>query len=166
MVSPQVLICTNAPNSELALANSVHVNPADARTPYVNISNFVYRAVPHPDVEPGHIALNAIQRRMAKTFPGNRVEVWEFLVPISRDFSIGAVTIEAQFLKRSSNRITDLTSLANAVRSALMGDVLTFGQSIVIKHLDDNILLWIKSNVRGIVTTQTEIGIDWRDDNV
>ena len=148
------------------MANSVHLNPQDARTPYVNISNFVYRAVPHPDVEKGHIALNAIQRRMAKTFPGNRVEVWEFLVPISRDFSIGAVTIEAQFLKRSSNRIADLTSLANAVRSELMGDVLTFGQSIVIKHLDANILLWVKSNVRGIVTTQTEIGIDWRDDNV
>jgi len=166
MVSPQFLICTNAPNAELALTNSVHVNPEDARTPYVNISNFVYRAVPHPDVEKGHVALNAIQRRMAKTFPGNRVEVWEFLVPISRDFSIGAVTIEAQFVKGSSKRIADLTSLANAVRSALMGDVLTFGQSIVIKYLDDNLLLWVKSNVRGLVTTQTEIGIDWRDDNV
>lgn len=166
MVSPQILVCANAPNPELALANSVHVNPEDARTSYVNISNFVYRAVPHPDVAKGRIAMNAVQRRMAKTFAGNPVEVWEFMVPMSRDFSIGAVTIEAQFLKRSSNRIADLTSLANAVRSALMGDVLTFGQSIVIKYLDDNILLWVKSNVRGIVTVQTEICIDWRDDNM
>ena len=166
MVFPQVLICTNAPNTELALTNSVHVHPTDARTPYVNISNFVYRAVPHPDVEKGHVALNAIQRRMAKTFPGNSVEVWEFLMPISRDFSIAAVTIEAQFVKPASARVTDLTSLANSVRSALLTDVLTFGQSIVIEYMDANILLWVKSNVRGLVTSQTEIGIEWRDDNV
>jgi hypothetical protein len=79
---------------------------------------------------------------------------------------IAAVTIEAQFVKPASARVTDLTSLANSVRSALLTDVLTFGQSIVIEYMDANILLWVKSNVRGLVTAQTEIGIEWRDDNV
>jgi hypothetical protein len=61
--------------------------------------------------------------------------------------------------------MSDLTHLANSVRFALMGDVLTFGQSITIKHYDADILLWVKSNVRGLVTDNTEIGIDWRTDN-
>lgn len=158
------LICAYAPNSELALNNAVHVNPVDARSPYVSIGNFVYRAVPHPDVEPGHIGMNAIQRRMARTFAGKLVPVFEFLIPISREFTITAVTIEAQFVKPMT-RTFDLTHLANAVRSTLMGDVLTFGQSIVIQYQESNILLWIKSDVRGLVTAQTEIGINWLDDN-
>lgn len=158
------LVCVYAPNSELALNNAVHVNPVDARSPYVSIGNFVYRAVPHPDVEPGHIAMNAIQRRMARTFAGNLVPAFEFLIPISREFTIPAVTIEAQFVKPMT-RTFDLTHLANAVRSTLMGDVLTFGQSIVIQYQESNILLWVKSDVRGLVTAQTEIGINWLDDN-
>jgi hypothetical protein len=164
MAEPQFLICAYAPNSELALENSVHVNPIDARTPYVGIGNFIYRSVPHPDVEPGHIGMNAIQRRMARTFAGNSVQVFEFLVPVNRDFTISAVTIEAQFVK-PMERTFDLTHLANAVRTSLTGDVLTFGQSIVIQYQESNILLWIKSDVRGLVTAQTEVGITWIDDN-
>jgi hypothetical protein len=167
MAAPQFLTCVNALNAELALENRVHVNPADARTPYVTIGNFVYRAVPHPAVERNHIAMNAIQRRMARAFAGTTVEVFDFYVPISRDFSIPAVTIEAQYVKTLPVKdAVDLTHLANSVRAALMGDVLTFGQSIVIKHNDTNILLWVKSNVRGIITDNTEIGIDWRADNM
>ena len=167
MVSTRFLVCTNALNAELALENRVHVNPADAVTPYVTIGNFVYRAVPHPDVERNHIAMNAIQRRMARTFAGNNVEVFDFLVPVSRDFSIKAVTIEADYVKGDTTKPPpELTHLANAVRAALLGDVLTFGQSIVIKHYDNNILLWVKSDVRGLVTDNTEIGIDWHANNV
>lgn len=166
MVSSRFLVCTNALNAELALENRVHVNPEDAYSAYVCIGNFVYRAVPHPDVERNHIAMNAIQRRMARTFAGKNVEVFDFLVPVSRDFTIKAVTIEAQYVKNSSEKETlDLTHLANSVRASLLGDVLTFGQSIVVKHKDFDILLWIKSNVRGLVTDHTEIGIDWRADN-
>jgi len=169
MASPQFLVCTNALNAELALENSVYVNPADARAPYVTIGNFVYRAVPHPGVERNHIAMNAIQRRMARTFAGISVEVFDFYVPVSRDFSIPAVTIEAQYVKNVQTKDAhplDLAHLANSVRAALMGDVLTFGQSIVVEHKAINILLWVKSNVRGIVTNNTEIGIDWRADNM
>ena len=167
MASPQYLTCTYAPNAEMAVENRVHVNPSDARSPYVTIGNFVYRAVPHPGIERGQVAMNAIQRRMARTFPGKPVEVFDFFVPITRDFSILAATIEAQHVKCDvTKEIPDLTHLANSVRAALMGDVLTFGQSIVINHNDDNILLWVKSNVRGLVTDHTEIGIDWRTDNI
>jgi len=113
--------------------------------------------------------MNAIQRRMARTFAGISVEVFDFYVPVSRDFSIPAVTIEAQYVKNVQTKDAhplDLAHLANSVRAALMGDVLTFGQSIVVEHKAINILLWVKSNVRGIVTNNTEIGIDWRADNM
>lgn len=166
MTGAKFLTCTNSPNAELALQNCVYVNPIDAGSAYVNIGNFVYRAVPHPEVTRGFVAMNAIQRRMAKTIPGTPVPIWDFGVPVMRNFTIDAVTIEAQFLKPSNQRIPDLTSFANSVRSALVGDVLTFGQSIVIKYLDQNILLWVKSDVRGLVTNTTEVGIDWRNDEM
>jgi hypothetical protein len=167
MASPQFLVCTNAPSSELALLNSVHVNPQDARSPYVNIGNFVYRAAPNSDVDRNHIAMNAIQRRMAHALPGANVEVSDFLVPVTRDFTVKAVTIEAQFVKPSQTRSMRvlLFDLPNTIRSQLLGDVITFGQSIVINYMDSNILLWVKSNVRGLVTSQTEIGLVWVGDN-
>lgn len=162
------LVCTNAPNAELALTNSVYVNPQDAMSPYVNIGNFVYRAVPHEGVQRSHIALNGAQRRAARALPGTTIEVWDFMVPVSRDFTIRAVTIEAQYLKLEPGRgpPADLTSLANAVRSALVGDVITFAQIIVMKYLDSHLMLWVKSDVRGFVTAQTEVGLEWRSDNM
>jgi vesicle-fusing ATPase len=166
MASPQDLVCVNALNADLAIENRVYVNPANARTAYVCIGNFVYRAVPHPDVERGHIAMNAIQRRVARTFAGQLVEVFDFMVPVGRDYTIKAVTIEADYVKSDKTKeAPDLTHLANSIRAALLGDILTFGQTIVIGHNGDNILLWVKSDVRGLVTDNTEIGVDWRSGN-
>lgn len=164
-MSSQFLTCTVAPTSEMALLNNVYVNLCDSRAPYVSIGNFVYRAIPNSDVERNHIAMNAVQRRMARAIPGAGVEVYDFIVPISRDFSIRAVTIEGQFLKPPTTRIRDVSGLVDAIRSGLLGDILTFGQSIVIKYMDANILLWVKSDVRGILTSQTEIEVTWVGDN-
>lgn len=166
MAASRFFTCAYAPTAELSLVNSVHLNPADAQSAYVNIANCVYRAVPHASVERGEIAMNAVQRRMARARAGGPVEVWEFMIPVYRPFTIGAVTIEARFLKTSTTRIRDVAELTAATKAALMGDVLTFGQSIVIKFFDSDILLWIKSDVKGLVDEQTEIEIDWRDDNV
>jgi hypothetical protein len=161
------LTSTCAPTAEMGLLNNVYVNPYDSRAPYVSIGNFVYRSIPNADVDRNHIAMNAVQRRMARAIPGVAVEVYDFIVPISRDFSIRAVTIEGQFLKPSGTRSLRvlLFDLANTIRSQLLGDILTFGQSIVIKYMDANILLWIKSDVRGILTSQTEIEVVWIGDD-
>lgn len=166
MASSRLFTCTYAPTAELSLVNSVHLNPADAHSAYVDIAGFVYRAAPHASVERGQVAMNAAQRRMARARVGGPVEVWDFIIPVSRPFTIGAVTIEARFLKTSTTRIRDMAELTAATRTALMGDVLTFGQSIVIKFFDSDILLWVKSDVKGLVNEQTEIEIEWRDDNV
>jgi hypothetical protein len=156
---PFYLKCVASPSEELALTNCIYVNPVDARTPYVNLGNFIFRCQPLASIAPGSVALNAIQRLQARTFEGAHVEMWEFLIPVARDFSIASVKIEAC----GTHRPADLSSLANNIRTNLTDHVLYFGQSISMRYEENDILLWVKSNVRGLVTGRTDLMVEWRE---
>ena len=145
MAHSQMLRSAYALNQDTALDNAVYVHFSNATTPYVNIGNFVYRALPHPDVIPGNVCMNAVQRRHARVYEvGMPVEVFDFHVPVDRDFTISRVTLEASWLKArgAPTELPDMTALVNHVRTHLLGDVLTFGQSVVIKMNDVHILLF------------------------
>jgi vesicle-fusing ATPase len=163
MASPYYLVCVASPSDELALTNCIYVNPVDARSPYVNLGNFTFRCQPLQEIPVGHVALNAIHRRQARIFVGSSVELWDFFIPVSREFSIKAVTIEACSRQILPKVAPDLACLASNIRTNFAGHVLHFGQSILMRYGEADILLWVKSDVRGLLTERTELMVEWRD---
>lgn len=151
----------NMPSHDEALSNYVYVNPFDARAPYVTLGEgYVYRCCPHPDIEPGRVALNAIQRRILVKFAGDTVALTDFLIPM-RDFTIKAVTVEVEWLKNTDgDDPMDLQALANTFRSHHAGHVIAKGQRLILSHKGKMVSCVIKSQVKGLVTMQTEIGVD------
>ena len=151
----------NMPSHDEALSNHVYVNPYDARAAYVTVGEgYVYRCCPHAAIEPGRVALNAIQRRILVKFAGDTVDLSDFLVPM-RDFTIKAATVEVEWLKNiDAAAPMDLQGLANTFRSHHTGHVIAKGQRLILSHNDKMVLCTVKSQVKGLVTMQTEIGVD------
>lgn len=152
---------SNSPSQECALTGQVYLNPVDSRTPYVSIGFFIYRACPHPTVEVGHVALNAMARRELSVFAGDYIHVDEFLVPMSRSFTVGAVTVCAEYLKSKDGAPTNLQHITNSFRSQMTGFVVTRGQRFVMEFEGETLILTIRSDVRGLITASTEIGLEW-----
>jgi hypothetical protein len=154
-------IIVNMPSSDEAMSNYVYVNPYDARAPYVTVGEgYVYRCCPHPDIEPGRVALNAIQRRILVKFAGDTVALTDFLIPM-RDFTIKAATVEVEWLKNTdADAPMDLQGLANTFRSHHAGHIIAKGQRLILSHKDKMVLCTVKSQVKGLITMQTEIGVD------
>ena len=68
-------------NTDLAETNALYVNPSDATTPYVKMGRFVYKCIPHPDVDRATVRMNAITRRAV--YPSETVILEEYLVPMT-----------------------------------------------------------------------------------
>ena len=154
---------TNCLNEDDAATNMVFVNPVDSGAAYVTIGNFIYRCCPDQGVEEGHIAMSAIQRRAAGVFPGDDVDIQDFLVPM-RDFSVRALTIEAEWLRNPGNMPRpDLSQLASIFRSKFTGHVLARDQILVMRYGETWIHCRVKTPTRGLVTVQTEVGLEWND---
>ena len=152
-------IVVPSPSEAEAMKNTVYTSPQDALGPYVTIGSFVYRCSPHQDVEPGHLAMNAVQRRAARVFTGDAVQVSEFLVPM-RNFHVDAVTICAEWTSSKAGP-PDLTNLANFIRSVLSYQIISYNQPFVLNYGDFPVLATVKSRVRGFVDEQTEVGLEW-----
>lgn len=152
-------IVIRSPSESEAMTNTVYMNPGDARSPYVTIGSFVYRCSPHQDVEPGHLAMNSVQRRAARVFINDLAQVNEFLVPI-RNFHVDAVTICAEWTNSKAGP-PDLTNLANFIRSVLSFHIISYNQPFVFNYGDFPIMAIVKSRVRGFVDEQTEVGLEW-----
>lgn len=150
----------NLADADLAVSNSLYCSIEDARWPYVSVGNFIYRFVPHAEIPKGHVALNPFQKMHARAATGIPVEIWPFQFPTDRDFTLKMMTVEARWLAQGLSA-PDLTHFANTLRSQLVGSVMTFGQSIRVRFGDDDVLIWVKSDVRGVVTSQTQIGVEW-----
>ena len=148
-----------APNQEMALTNMVYMNPSDTTSAYVSIGKFVYRCAPHADVRPGNISLNGYQRRSMMKMVNDDVTVSEFLVPM-RDFEIGTLTLQADWLVKSTAPPPDLVELANRFRTEYDGHVISKDQLFVM-YFEDNVYLKVKSDVRGLLTMKTNVGINW-----
>jgi hypothetical protein len=155
-------VTTCAHNEDVA-TNMVFVNPVDARTPYVSIGKFVYRCCPDANVEEGHVAMNSLQRRSEHVFPGDDVNVVEFLIP-PKDFELGALTVEGEWLSNPGNMPRlDLVQLASLFRTKFAGHVLTRNQTLCMRWAETWIYFRVKSYVRGLVTLHTEVGVEWND---
>jgi len=158
----RTFVISNAPSHDEAMTNFVYVNPSDARTAYVIIekNGYVYRCCPHADVDPGRIALNAVQRRHISKFAGDPVHVEDFMVPM-RDFQIKACTLHAEWLKTGSAAPGDFTAVANNFRTQFSGHVLAKGQKVILNYDGELLLFTVRSAVRGLVTMQTELGVEF-----
>jgi hypothetical protein len=158
----RTFVISNAPSHDEAMTNFVYVNPADARTSYVTLGpgGYVYRCCPHAGVDPGRIALNAVQRRHIVKFAGDPVTVEDFLIPM-RDFQIKACTLHAEWLKTGPAAPGDFTAIANNFRTQFSGHVLAKGQKLILKYDGELLLFTVRSEVKGLVTMQTELGVEF-----
>ena len=149
------------PSNELATTGYIYVNPSDARAAYVSIGDFVYRCAPHPSVNPGDVALNAIQRRHAAVSAGDEIQIADFLVPM-RDFDIRVLTVQGEWVKlNAAPPPQDLTALANAFRTHFTGQVLAKGQKVLMNYDGNAMLFTIKNDVKGLVTMTTEVAMSF-----
>ena len=158
----EVITCVRKEDVE---KNMVFTSPEDTRAAYVTIGKFVYRCCPNSDIEKGHIAMNSFQRRAANVFPGERVIVHDFLMPMV-NFSISAMTVEAEWLRNPGNMPRpDLIQLASLFRTKFSGHVMTRDQCVVMQYIDTWIHFRVRTN-RGLLTFYTEVGIEWNDSYV
>jgi len=104
-----------------------------------------------------------MQRRIINVHVGDTVALADFLIPM-REFSIKAVTIEAEWADvKEEGSPTELAALANAFRVHHAGHVIAKGQRFIMRYDDKMALCTVKSHVKGLVTMQTEIGVEFRN---
>ena len=157
----RILTVQYSPKHDDALSNMVFMHPDEIGAPYVSIGRFVYRCCAHPDVKPRHIAMNAVQRRENVKVAGDLVATSDFLMPM-RNFDIKSVTLEAEWLMGASFRPPFIMpDLANKFRTQFEGHVLAPRQVFVMDMNDDKIVFTVKSDVRGLLTMASEVGVQW-----
>jgi vesicle-fusing ATPase len=94
-----MLRVSNCPSQDLALTNCAFVNAADAKfVPHAEIGDVVLFVKPHPDVEPGALALNGVQRKLLRVSTGDTIRAEPFAVPSSQ-FTAAGMTLELEFTK-------------------------------------------------------------------
>ena len=94
-----MLRVANCPSQDLALTNAAFVNAADdAFVPYAELGDLVLFCKPHPEVLPGTIALNGVQRKLLRVSTGDSLRVEPFVMPAVQ-FSAAAMTVELEFTK-------------------------------------------------------------------
>jgi hypothetical protein len=143
-------------NTDLAETNALYVNPDDATTPYVKMGRFVYKCIPHPDVDRGTVRMNAITRRAV--YLSETVILEEYLVPMTGGPTV--VTVQAEYVKRKPGPMPD--NLANTVRNVLEGLVVAPSQRLTLTHGTDAILICVTDvDAPGVVTMNTGVSLMW-----
>lgn len=143
-------------NTDLAETNALYVNPVDATTPYVRMGRFVYKCIPHPDVDRATVRMNAIARRAV--YPAETVTLEEYLVPMTNGPK--RVCLQAEYVKRIMGPMPD--NLANTVRNALEGLIVAPGQQLTLTHEDHAILIHVTDvDSPGVITMNTEVSLMW-----
>ena len=143
-------------NTDLAETNALYVNPVDATTPYVKMGRFVYKCIPHHDVDRATVRMNAITRRAV--YPSETVILEEYLVPMTGGPTV--VTVQAEYVKRKPGPMPD--NLANTVRNALEGLVVAPSQRLTLTHEGNAILICVTGvDSPGVVTMNTKVSLMW-----
>ncbi|KAL3740113.1 hypothetical protein ACJRO7_021402 [Eucalyptus globulus] len=169
--SPSAMIVTNTPAADLALTNLAYCYPSDLHhfaVPGTKLSlasiadSFVLS-----NVRPGHIGLNAIQRRYARVSTGDSISVSRF-VP-SENFDLASLRLELEFVKRGAkNEQVDAALLANQLRKKFKDQVMTVGQRVAFEYDGNKYIFTVnqaavegqeRSNApeRGKITNETYI---------
>ena len=156
----RTFVIQNSLNSDLAMTNMIYMNPHEVTAPYVSIGRFVYRCAGHPDIFLGRIGLNAVHRRQNSKMAGDSVQVSDFVMTM-KNFDIKSVTLKAERVKSSDELPMDIVALANKFRTDFDGHIMTRDQMFLMDYQGENILLTVTSDVRGMLTLQSEVGIHW-----
>ncbi|KAK3431413.1 hypothetical protein EUGRSUZ_E03294 [Eucalyptus grandis] len=174
--SPSAMIVTNTPAADLALTNLAYCCPSDLHhfaVPGTKLSlasiadSFVLSVSPHENVRPGHIGLNAVQRRYLRVSTGDSISVSRFVPP--ENFDLALLTLELEFVKRGAkNEQVDAALLANQLRKKFKDQVMTAGQRVSFEYHGNNYIFTVnqaavegqeRSNApeRGKITNETYI---------
>lgn len=156
----QVLRVMPAPNQALACTNALYVSPNDATTPYVQMGTFIYKCIPHPEVEDGTVRMNAIARRQLG-YGVDKVTLTEFnprYMP-----SVANLVVTAEPVKRDPYLVVAPTDLVNIIRNNLEGQIVCFDQKFTVMAGDHAILVTVTGgNVQGMVDARTQINMMWQ----
>jgi hypothetical protein len=143
-------------NTDLAETNALYVNPVDATTPYVRMGRFVYKCIPHPDVDRATVRMNAITRRAV--YPSEIVTLEEYIVPMTEGPK--RVCAQAEYVKRKVDPMPP--NLPNAVRNVLEGMIVSADQRLTLTHNNEAILIRVTDvDSPGVVTMNTEVSLMW-----
>jgi len=143
-------------NTDLAETNAIYVNPCEAKTPYVWMGRFVYKCIPHSDVTPGTVCMNAITRKAI--YPSEEVTLEEYLGPVTPGPK--SVCVQAEYVKRQQGLMPD--NLPNAIRNVLEGMIVRPCQQFTLTHENRAILIRVTDvDAMGPVTINTEVSLMW-----
>uniref|UniRef100_A0A7S0S019 Vesicle-fusing ATPase n=2 Tax=Pyramimonas obovata TaxID=1411642 RepID=A0A7S0S019_9CHLO len=141
---------TNCPSQDLALTNCLFCSPADERqlVPYCELGGCVFFVKPHPSVEAGCIALNAVQRKGARVSAGDVAQVLPFTPP-SQKFASVMLTLELDFITRGKGKQeeVDAATLSREMVKRFSSQVFTVGQKVTFEYLGTNYMF----NVTAVV---------------
>ena len=167
---PKRFTVMNMPTQDMALTSYTYVHPTDAESAYVTVGEgrdaYVYRCCPHTEVPIGKIAMNAIQRRMCRVFSGDVISVENFHFTF-KPYDINALTVTVEWVKASDSATPkDLTEIANTFRTQFDGHVVSKGQKVTMMYGDKMLLVTIKSDIKGLITMRTEVGVEFFEPDV
>ena len=145
-----MLRVANCPSQDLALTNAAFVSSADSDfVPYAELGDLVLFTRPHPEVEPGQIALNGVQRKLLRVSTGDTVRVEPFTPPVSQ-FNAAGMTLELEFTKlRTATDLNaagrheqvDAVKMAESIKRAFVSQVFTVGQKAAVEYCGNNFLV-------------------------
>ncbi|EOY28241.1 AAA-type ATPase family protein isoform 2, partial [Theobroma cacao] len=127
--------------------------------------DFVLSVSPHESIRNGYIALNAIQRRVARVSNGDTVSVSRFIPP--EDFNLALLTLELEFVKKGTkSEQVDAVLLSNQLRKRFVNQVMTAGQKVTFEYHGNNYIFTVnqaqvegqeKANApeRGMISSDT-----------
>ncbi|PKI69442.1 hypothetical protein CRG98_010145 [Punica granatum] len=163
------MIVTNTPAAELALTNFAYCSPSDLQNFSVQGTKLHLASVgdafvlsletAHDAIRPGHIALNAIQRRHARASTGDTISVSRFIPP--ENFYLALLTLDLEFVKRGTKSETiDAVLLANQLRKKFNNQIMTVGQRVSFEHHGNNYIFTVnQADVEGQVKSAPERGM-------
>jgi hypothetical protein len=147
-------LVVSMPSTYESSTGFIYMNLEDMHSEFVTIGNYVYRSLPHHQVQPGTVAMNIIQRRLANA---KRVYVSPWKLPVS-DFEIKDLSIEVEWLIHdTSNPSPDIET---HFIDHFYRHVLTPGQEVFLYMKDNLVLCRIKTFKQGIVSRKTRVRIN------
>ncbi|GMP35969.1 hypothetical protein CsSME_00008225 [Camellia sinensis var. sinensis] len=115
----------------------------------------------------GHIALNAIQRRLAKVSIGDTISMSRFVPP--EDFNLVLLTLELEFIKKGAkDEQVDAVLLSQQIQKSFINQVMTTGQRVTFEYHGNGYIFTVnqaaiegqeksKGIERGMLLTETYI---------
>ncbi|KAL5715501.1 vesicle-fusing ATPase [Ranunculus cassubicifolius] len=116
-------------------------------------SSIVLSISAHESVVRGEIALNGMQRRLAKVSSGDPITVSRFVPP--DDFNLALLHLDLEFVKKlNKSEQVDAVRLAQQLRKIFFNQVMTVGQKVYFEYLGTNYMF-----------TVTQVSVEGQEEN-